>query len=305
MVSSLAHILHWSFLDSGSVQTALLIGGSTAVVCAVIGVFTILRGYAFAGHALGDVSSAGGSASFFLGISPLVGFLGIAGIAAVSLEFLGVRRAREQDVATGIVLGAGVGLSALFLYFDTTHTSATGAAVMVMFGSMFAFPASLRWPAMMTAAAALAMMALLYRPLLLSMVDPELATTRGISNRWVGVLHLVTLAAAVALAALSVGAVLASALVIGPAGAAVRISRRPSVAILIAVVVGLGAVWGGIWMAYESYYWFAGQAWPVSFFVVSMIFLSYMLSVPLQYVLRRRVARDIQAAARRGDESYV
>ncbi len=300
MLTWLGHILHWSFLDSGSVQTALLVGGSAAVVCSVIGVFTILRGYAFAGHALGDVSSAGGSASFFLGISPLVGFLGIAGMAAVSLEFLGVRRAREQDVATGIVLGAGIGLSALFLYLDTTTTSTTGAAVMVMFGSMFTFPVSLRGPAVLTAAVALAMMAILYRPLLLSMVDPELATTRGISTRWVGLLHLVTLAAAVALAALSVGAVLASALVIGPAGTAVRISRRPGLAIFLAVVLGLAAVWGGIWMAYESYYWFAGNAWPVSFFVVTIIFLSYLMSVPLQYALWRRIAKPVRMAANAG-----
>ena len=300
MLNWLAHILHWSFLRSGSVQTALLVAGCAAVVCAVIGVFTILRGYAFAGHALGDVSSAGGSASFLLGISPLAGFLGIAGIAAVSLEFLGVRRAREQDVATGIVLGAGIGLSALFLYLDTTTTNTTGTAVTVMFGSMFTFPASLRLPAMMTAAAALIMMAILYRPLLLSMVDPELATTRGISTRWVGLLHLLTLAAAVALAALSVGAVLASALVIGPAGAAVRISRRPGVAILLAMLLGLTAVWGGIWMAYESYYWFAGRAWPVSFFVVTIIFLSYLTSVPLHYVRRRRVVRAMPMAAHAG-----
>jgi zinc/manganese transport system permease protein len=203
-------------------------------------------------------------------------------------------------VATGIVLGAGIGLSALFLYLDMTTTSTTGAAVMVMFGSMFTFPASLRWPAIMVAAAALAMMAILYRPLLLCMVDPELATTRGISTRWVGLLHLLTLSAAVALAALSVGAVLASALVIGPAGAVVRISRRPGVAIFLAILLGLAAVWGGIWMAYESYYWFAGHAWPVSFFVVTIIFLSYLTSVPLQYVLGRRVAKPSQMAAHAG-----
>jgi zinc/manganese transport system permease protein len=289
MLSWLVHVLHWSFLNSGAVRTALLVGGSTAIVCAVIGVFTILRGYAFAGHALGDVSSAGGSASFLLGISPLAGFLGVAAIAAVSLESLGVRRVREQDIATGIVLGAGLGLAALLLYFDITTTSTTGAAVTVMFGSMFALPSNLKWPAVSVALVTLAAMTLLYRPLLLSVVDPELATARGVSNRWVGILHLLALSAAVALAALSVGSVLASALLIGPAGTALRISRKPGVAILVAVGLGLLSVWGGIWLAYESYYWFSGNAWPVSFFVVSIIFVSYLLSVPYQVIFRPRI----------------
>ena len=289
MSTWMAQLLHWSFFHSGPVRTALLVGSSAAVVSAVIGVFTILRGHAFAGHALGDVSSAGGSASFFLGISPLAGFLGIAAVAAVSLEFLGVRKVRDQDVATGIVLGAGLGLSALFLYFDITGTSTTGAAVMVMFGSMFALPSNLVWPAIIVAALGLGTVGLLYRPLLLSVTDPELAATRGISNRWVGILHLLTLAGAVALAALCVGSVLASALLIGPAAAALRLSRRPVEAIVWAVVLGLLAVWGGIWMAYESYYWFSGNAWPVSFFVVAIIFTTYLLSVPCQHILHRSV----------------
>ncbi len=294
MLTWLAQALHLSFFHSGPVRTALLVGSSAAVVSAVIGVFTILRGHAFAGHALGDVSSAGGSASFFLGISPLAGFLGIAAIAAVSLEFLGVRKVRDQDVATGIVLGAGLGLSALFLYFDITTTSTTGAAVMVMFGSMFALSPNLVWPAVIVAALGLGTVATFYRPLLLSVADPELAATRGISNRWVGTLHLLTLAAAVALAALSVGSVLASALLIGPAATALRISRRPGAAILWAVVLGLSAVWGGVWLAYESYYWFSGNAWPVSFFVVAIIFATYLLSVPCRHLLVRRVVTGHQ-----------
>ena len=66
------------FFASGPVQTALVVGTCAALVSAVIGVFTILRGNAFAGHALADVSSAGGAASFLLGINPLLGFLGMA-----------------------------------------------------------------------------------------------------------------------------------------------------------------------------------------------------------------------------------
>ncbi len=133
-------------------------------------------------------------------------------------------------------------------------------------------------------------MGLLYRPLMLSVVDPELASTRGISNHWIGIVHLLMLAMAVALAALSVGSVLASALLIGPAAASIRLSRRPAVAILGAVIIGLLAVWGGVWMAYESYYWFSGNSWPVSFFVVAIIFIIYLLTIPLKYMTSRKTS---------------
>jgi len=63
-----------------------------------------------------------------------LGFLGVAVLAAGALEATGLRRAKEGDLMTGIVLGGG--LTALFLYFDTTTQSTTGAAISVMFGSM-------------------------------------------------------------------------------------------------------------------------------------------------------------------------
>lgn len=268
-----------SFFSSEPVQTALIVGTCAALVSAVIGVFTILRGNAFAGHALADVSSAGGAASFLLGINPLLGFLGMAWIAAFGMAFLGVRKVRERDLATGIVLGAGLGLSALFLYLDVTTTSTTGAAVSVMFGSMFAIPQRLIGPALMASAGVFLLVGLLYRPMILTAVDPDLAAARGIPLRWIGLLQLLALGLAVAVCALAIGAVLATALLIGPAGAAIRLSRRPAQAICWAIAIGLTAVWGGIWMAYESYYWFSGNAWPVSFFVVTLVFLFYLAAV--------------------------
>ncbi|MBU2794350.1 metal ABC transporter permease [Acidithiobacillus thiooxidans] len=269
----------FAFLSSQPVQTALIVGSCAALVSALIGVFTVLRGNAFAGHALADVSSAGGAASFLWGISPLLGFLSMAWIAAFGMEFLGVRKARERDLATGIVLGAGLGLSALFLYLDVTTTSTTGAAVSVMFGSLFAISQGLIWPAILAVLAVFLLVGLFYRPLILTAVDPDLATLRGVSPRWMGLLQLLVLGLAVAVCALAIGAVLATALLIGPAGAAIRLSRRPAQAIFWAMIIALTAVWLGIWMAYESYYWFSGNAWPVSFFVVVLIFLFYLLAM--------------------------
>jgi len=289
MFTWLAQILHSEFLNSAPVQTALLVGSGTAVVSGVIGVFTILRGQAFAGHALGDISSAGGSASFLLNISPLAGFLGVAAIAAVGMEFLGVRKIREQDIATGIVWGAGLGLSALLLYFDITVSSTPGAAVTVMFGSIFALSPDLVWPSLIVAAINLATIALLYRPMLLSVADTELAAMRGISIRWVGLLQLLTLAVASALGCLTVGSLLATALLLGPAAAALHLCRKPGVAIFWAVVLGLLAVWVSIWLAYESYYWFS-KPWTVSFFVSAIVLMIYLLSVSCRYAFRKFAA---------------
>lgn len=278
MDSLLNLIFEPGFFTSEPVRTAMVVGGGAALVSGVIGVFTVMRGQSFAGHALADVSSAGGAASFLLGINPLLGFLIMAVMAAGGMELVRVRRARERDLVTGVVLGAGLGLAALFLYLDVTSKSTTGAAITVMFGSMFAIPASIIPLALAVGVGALITAGVLYRPLLLSSLDPELAAVRGVPVRTVGLLQLLALALAVSLSAITVGAILSTALLIGPAAIALRMATRPAWAAALSALIGLGATWGGILLAYDSYYWTPGHGWPVSFFVVTLIFVLYVVT---------------------------
>jgi len=275
------------FFASGPVQTAMVIGGGAAIVSAIIGVFTIIRGQSFAGHALADVSSAGGAASFLLGVNPMFGFLGMAALAAGAMELFDIRRARERDLVTGIVLGAGLGLTALLLYFDVTSRSTTGAAISVMFGSMFAIPAAIIPAALAVGGGVMLGVMAIYRPLLLSSLDAGLAEVQGINVRLIGLAHLLMLSLAVTLSAMTIGAILSTALLIGPAAAALRLTRRPGLAIGVAACIGLGSVWGGILLSYDSYDWTPGHGWPVSFFVVALIFVIYLLSTVPGWLARK------------------
>ena len=71
------------FFSSQPVHVALIIGAAAAAVSAVVGIFTVVRGQSFAGHALTDVSTAGGSGALLLGIAPLLGFVGFGVSGAV------------------------------------------------------------------------------------------------------------------------------------------------------------------------------------------------------------------------------
>jgi zinc/manganese transport system permease protein len=262
-----------------SVQLAAVVGAVVAAVCGPVGTFMVIRGQSFAGHALSDITSTGGSAAFLLALSPLAGFVvfGIAGAGA--MELAGAQRRQGRDLATGIVLGGALGLSALFLYLSTTSQSTTGAAVTVLFGSVFAVSHATVPYAMAAGAIVLALLALVYRPLLLSSVNPDLAAAQRIQVRLVGAVYLVALAVAVALSALTIGAILSTALLVGPAAAALHLTRSPGRAMATAAGIGLVATWAGIVLAYDSYDWPpARQGWPVSFFVVSLVLATYLLA---------------------------
>jgi zinc/manganese transport system permease protein len=266
------------FFHSSPVRDALLVGALAALISGAVGVFTVMRGQSFAGEALGDIGSTGGSGAFLVGVGPLSGFVVINVLAAAAMELIGVQRPRGRDVATGIVLGCGLGLAALFLYLDSTYHNTTGAAVTILFGSVFATSSSTIPLAVGLALAVVAILLLVHRPLLLSSVSPELAAARGIPVRLVGIAHLLALALSVSLCALTIGAILSTALLIGPAAAALRVVKRPGAAILVAAVIGVATTWLGILLAYDSYYWPpVGRGWPVSFFVVSLVLAAYLL----------------------------
>jgi zinc/manganese transport system permease protein len=287
----------WSFLiepgffTSEPVRTAAVIGAAAAIVSGVVGVFTVIRGQSFAGHSLADVSSAGGAAAFLLGINPLLGFLSMGVLAATSMELVNVDRASERDLVTGVVTGAGLGLAALLLYLDVTTHSTTGATVTVMFGSMFAISASIIPLALTVGIGALVAVGVLYRPLLLCSLDQNLAAARGVPVRLISLLHLIVVAMAVALSAITVGAILSTALLIGPAAIALHLAKRPGSAILLAAAIGVAATWGGILIAYDSYEWTGGHGWPVSFCIVALIFVAYVVAQSGSGGTRQRAAR--------------
>ena len=272
-------VLEPGFFDSAPVRVALLVGGVVAVVSGIVGTFTVVRGQSYAGHALADISVTGGSGSFLIGISPLWGFAGTSVVAAGIMDMIGVRRPRGRDLATGIVRGAGLGLAALFLYWDTTHTSTTGATITILFGSMFAIDTSVIGVVAAFSLAAVGIVAVLYRPLLLSSASTDLAVVRGVRVRIAGVLCLISIALAVSLSALTIGAILSTALLVGPAATAVRLTSRPGLALIWSALIGLAATWLGILLSFDSYYWPpARRGWPVSFFVVALILIFYLLA---------------------------
>jgi len=272
-------IVEPGFFGNAPVHIALLAGGVVALVSGIVGTFTVMRGQSYAGHALGDLSATGGSASFLIGISPLWGFAGTSVVAAGVMDMIGVRRPRGRDLATGIVRGAGLGLAALFLFWDTTRTSTTGAPITILFGSIFTIDSSMIPAIAVLSLVAVGIVAVLYRPLLLSSVSTDLAVVRGVPVRVAGALCLAAIALAVSLSAITIGAILSTALLVGPAAAALRLTSRPGLVLLWSALIGIAATWIGVLLAYDSYYWPpARQGWPVSFFVVVLIMLFYLLA---------------------------
>ena len=125
----------------------------------------------------------------------------------------------------------------------------------------------------------LAALAAMYRPLLFASVDEEVAEARGVPTRWLSMVFMLVLALAVSEAVQVVGVLLIFALLVTPAAIAERLTARPAVAIALSALLALLFTWAGLTVAFYTPY-------PVSFFITSFAFATYVLVRGLPLLLR-------------------
>lgn len=276
-------LLPSGFLSNDAVRQALLVGLIVPVVAGAVGVMVVIRGESFAAHSLGALGTVGGSVAALTSLAPLLGYLSAGAVAAVAMGVSGTLRRRDRDVVTGLVLSTALGISALLLYLAATSSSSTGTTSSVLFGSIFALSGISLPACAAVAGGCLVVLAALGRPLLLSSVNPELAAARGVRIRVLALVFLLLLAGAAALASVAVGTMLSTALLIGPPATALRLTRRPSTAMGVAMLLGVVETWVGILLAYLSYNWPPlHTGWPVSFFIVALVVLGYLASLTVR-----------------------
>jgi len=254
-------------------------GTVVAIVAGVIGYFVVIRGSAFAAHALSHIGFAGATGAVVLGVSPVLGLLAFTVGSGAAIGALG-GRVRGRDVTIGIVLAWTLGLGVLFISLYTGYAT---EAYALLFGEILGISARDVQVVVLAGIPTVVALAALYRPLLFSSVDENLAAARGVPVTALSIAFMAVLALAVTEAVQVVGVLLIFALVVTPAAVAVRWTHRPAAAIAVSAALALAFTWLGLTIAFFSPH-------PVSFFITSLAFGTYLLA-RLAGALRHRLAR--------------
>src|SRR5215470_16475817 len=279
LFGDIAAIFQYQFMDN-----AYAAGTVVAIVAGAIGYFVVLRGSAFAAHALSHIGFAGATGAVVLGVSPVLGLLALTVGSGVTIGALG-SRIRGRDTTIGIVLAWTLGLGVLFISLYTGYAT---EAYALLFGEILGISQRDVEIVVLAAVPTLLALAILYRPLLFSSVDESLAAARGVPVAALSIAFMAVLALAVTEAVQVVGVLLIFALIVTPAAIAVRWTHRPPAAIAISAGLALVFTWAGLTIAFFSPH-------PVSFFITSLAFGAYLL-VRLAGAARRRLGREVTEA---------
>jgi zinc/manganese transport system permease protein len=253
-------IFHYSFI-----QNAFFAGSLVAIAAGFVGYFMITRGLTFAGHALSHIGFAGAAAALLIGIDPIFGMLVFTIVAGVGIGVFG-KDLREEDINIGIIMTLMLGLGALFIALYNGYAE---QAYSILFGTILGISHTDVLVTAIFGIVTIVALAAIFRPLLFSSIDPEVAEARGVPVRALGIIFLVIVAVAVSMSVQVVGVLLIFTLLVGPAATATRLVHSPIGAIVLSMALGLAYVWLGIYFA-------ATGNWPVSFYIAALSFGVYL-----------------------------
>ena len=246
------------------VSNSLIAAGLLGLVGGLIGIFVMTRDMSFAVHGISELSFAGASVALLIGVDVVAGSVAGSLIAAIIMGVMGAKaKDRNSIIAVLMPFGLGVGILALSLYPGRAANKfglLTGQIVAVD-------SVALGW-LIAIAAAVVATLVLIWRPLAFSSLDPEVAAAKGVATRTLNIVFLILLALSVAASVQVVGALLVLSLLVTPAAAALRVTHSPMLAPVLSVIFALVAAVGGILLA-------LGGGLPISPYITTISFVIY------------------------------
>ncbi len=239
--------LSYSFMVRGLTAAVL-----TGIVCAVIGVYVVVRGLAFFGDALAHSILPGVAVGYLLtdGAREPLFWWGTGTAVVVSLVIGAVSKGAriKQDTAIGIIFA---GMFALGIAIISTVKSYTVDLTHFLFGDVLGVSGNQLITIAIFSALILILVIAFYKEFLVLTFDPTLAATLRIPTQVFEYLQLILIALTVAVSFQAVGVGLMVAMLITPAAAAYLLTKRlPIMMILAAIIASASGVIG----LYFSYY---------------------------------------------------
>ena len=222
---------------------ALAAGFGVAGLAGPVGSFVVWRRMAYFGDTLAHSALLGVGLGFLLHVNLTLGTLAVCVALALLLVVLERQKRLSSDTLLGILSHSALSLGLVLVSFlETLRVD----LISYLFGDILAVTrGDLAW-IYGGGLAALAVLAVLWRPLLSLTVHEELARVEGVPVEATHLGFVLLVAVVVALMMKVVGMLLITALLIIPAAAARRFARSPEAMAAAAALVGCGAVAAGL-----------------------------------------------------------
>ncbi len=256
------------------IQQAFAAGIAIAALCAVLGLFLVLKNMSFIGDGLSHISFGAIALGLFLGIFPLYIALPFTLISSWLILLLSQTTKMYSDAAIAVISTLGMAIGVILV--SISH-GLNLSLFSYLFGSILTITATEVWLTLIFSAAALAVIMLFYNELFYVVFDAECAKTAGINVGRINLLLVSITALAVVLAIRVVGVLLTLAILVIPPITALQIGRSFKQTLMLSVAIGIFSMAGGILVSLLL-------DWPTGATIVVVNFAVFCAAITLKKI---------------------
>ena len=232
----------YEFFVRGMIATGLV-----GALCALIGVYIVLRGMAYIGHGLSHAIFGGAVVTYVMSFNYFIG-ASLWGFLAAMLITLTTRKSRiGADAAIGIVTTASLALGIALISRFKTFTRDFDAA---LFGNILGVNGGDLVAISVVTAATMLVFFLAYKLFLFATFEPVVARFYGVPTAWVDALFALLLAATIVVSMQVLGVMLIAAATVIPPVVARLLTDSFRKLMLISTVLGAACGLVGIYISW-------------------------------------------------------
>ena len=229
-------------------QRALIAGVLVGALCAVIGVYVVLKGLSFIGAGISHASFGGVAIGVALGIDPILSAVVFCLFVAWGIGAISRRGHLKEDTAVGVFFASTMALGILIIGLMKGYQVDLFS---YLFGSIIAVTNQDVWTTVVITALVLGCVIYLYKDLMFMIFDSETAEVTGIPAEKLYFLLISLVALTVVTSIKVVGIVLVSALIVTPAAAAYQLTESFRKMMALSVIFGVGSSVFGLILSYQ------------------------------------------------------
>ena len=237
-------------LSYGFMTRAMLAALLVSIVCPLVGLFVVTRGYGFMGDALAHSVFPGMVGAIVIGISAWFGAIPAAVLFAVLVGFITRRTGLRADSAIAILFATMFALGVIMISLFRSRVIVDLEALLL--GQILAVSAG----DLVTMAALTALIAMFvfgfYRHLVYVSFDSQGAEVSGMRTTAIEYALLAAIAIVVVLTAQAVGVILVLAMLVTPTATAALILRRHVGVVFLGIGIALSASVIGLYLSYYA-----------------------------------------------------
>jgi zinc transport system permease protein len=237
----------FDLIQYGFMQRALISAIAISVICAIVGLFLVLKRHSLFGDALAHVAFGGISLGLFIGVYPLWTAYIVAILSAVGVNKLRESTKIPPDSSIAVLLTSGLAIGVILISISGGYTLDLFS---LLFGNILLVGNDDLIMILITAAIVIPVIYLLYKKLVLIIFDENQAKVSGLNVTWINTLFIILASITIIASIRLVGVLLISSLIVIPNITAIMLGKGFKKTLLISCAMSVFSSVFGIVISY-------------------------------------------------------